>query len=377
MRQAKNPINYVVACGLAVACLWAGAAPAGAAASVYKVANYPVGATAGDAVAAKEQAMAEGQQGAFRYLLKRLVPVTAYKRLPKLSLSRIEDLIEGVSVRDEQNSSTEYIATLDFNFKSGPIQELLQSYGLAAIDQQAQVLTLLPVYAESEGGRTGLAEGQRLWRQAWSGLDLTNALTPVRIAVPGPSATNEVFLALATGDMQKFGIVAAESSAERLVIALATPSDDGKKLSVQLIGRDWTGDLLLKRTYSIYYEDLSYTSELAAIIALGVLEGRWKSRFGASGGTATAAATPGDWAVSGPQVRLRATYASLEEWQQIRQRLAQTPGIENLQIGQLSARGAEVSFGFAGSIDSLRPTLAAQGLAIEELGGQWLLRLQF
>lgn len=360
----------------------AGAGPAAAANSVYKVGNYPVGATAGDAVTAKAQAMAEGQQGAFRYLMKRLVPVTSYKRLPKLPLNRIEDLIEGVSVRDEQNSSTEYIATLDFNFKSGPIQELLRSYGLPVIDQQAQVLTLLPVYAaaEAEDGaaKTGLAEGQRLWRQAWAGLDLTNALTPVRIAVPGPSATNDVFLALAKGDMRKLGVIEAESSAERLVVALATPSADGAKLNVQLIGRDWTGDLLLKRDYSIYYDDLAYTSELAAIIALGVLEGRWKSRMAATdGGIAAAVSAPADWSVSSPLLRLRAEFASLEEWQQIRQRLNQTPGIENLQIGQLSARGAEVLLGYPGGVDALRAALAVQGLAIDDLGSQQLLRLKF
>src|SRR4051812_47492206 len=50
----------------------------------YTVANYPVDATAANAVAAKDQALAEGQQAAFRSLLKRIVPVTAYKQLTKV-----------------------------------------------------------------------------------------------------------------------------------------------------------------------------------------------------------------------------------------------------------------------------------------------------
>ncbi len=44
---------------------------------VYTIANYPVEATAKDAVAAKEKAHADGQQAALGALLKRLVPVTA------------------------------------------------------------------------------------------------------------------------------------------------------------------------------------------------------------------------------------------------------------------------------------------------------------
>ena len=48
---------------------------------VYTVGNYPVDAQAANAVAAKDKALAEGQQAAFRSLLKRVVPVTDYERL--------------------------------------------------------------------------------------------------------------------------------------------------------------------------------------------------------------------------------------------------------------------------------------------------------
>ena len=59
-----------------------------AADNVFTVANYPVEAQAENAVAAKEKALAEGQQAAFRSLLKRLIPVTAYARGKRLDRSR-------------------------------------------------------------------------------------------------------------------------------------------------------------------------------------------------------------------------------------------------------------------------------------------------
>src|SRR5262245_16131822 len=85
------------------------AGPCAADDDVYTVGNYPVDADAGNAVAAKEKALAEGQEAAFRSLLKRLVPVTEYDRLKRLSALKSGGFFEGVSVRSERNSSTRYI----------------------------------------------------------------------------------------------------------------------------------------------------------------------------------------------------------------------------------------------------------------------------
>ena len=92
--------------------------------AVYTVGNYPVEATAANAVAAKDQALADGQQAAFRSLLKRLVPVTAYKQLTRVSDVKAGDLVSGVSVRSERNSATDYIASLDFSFQADAVRAL-------------------------------------------------------------------------------------------------------------------------------------------------------------------------------------------------------------------------------------------------------------
>ena len=97
--------------------LAAGASDRAAAAptdTVFTVANYPVEARADNAAAAKDKALADGQQAAFRSLLKRLVPVTAYARIKRLAGVKAGDLVDGFRVRSERNSSTDYIASLDF-----------------------------------------------------------------------------------------------------------------------------------------------------------------------------------------------------------------------------------------------------------------------
>ena len=95
----------------------------------FTVANYPVEATDKNAVAAKERALADGQNAAFRSLLKRLVPVTAYKQLARLSSVKAADMVSGVAVRSEQNSSTAYIASLDFSFQPEAVRSVLQREG--------------------------------------------------------------------------------------------------------------------------------------------------------------------------------------------------------------------------------------------------------
>ncbi|MEO1544492.1 MAG: hypothetical protein AAFR75_10805, partial [Pseudomonadota bacterium] len=77
----------------------------------FTVSNYPVFATAKDAVTAKRSALREGQDAAFRSVLKRIVPVTAYRQLRTLPRIEASRFIDGMSVKSEQNSSTEYIAT--------------------------------------------------------------------------------------------------------------------------------------------------------------------------------------------------------------------------------------------------------------------------
>jgi hypothetical protein len=357
--------------------------PSARAASPYVVGNYPVEAAAADAVSAKAQGLAEAQKGALRYLLKRLVDVSAYRQLPTLAPAAVEAMIESVSVRSEQNSPTEYVATLDFGFRAGAVRQLMQKAGLPFIDKQAPLLTVIPVYAApAASGAVAVSptEGQRIWRQAWIGLDLGHALTPIKLAVAGPSSTNENFLKLAAGDRSKLGIVQAESSADKLLLAIASPSPDGRKLNVTLIGEDWTGALDLHRTYSLYYNDTSYTAEFAAVIALGVLEGRWKKSQGlastADGSeelTWTTTAASGSTAAL-QSVRLTAQFASLQEWQLMRSRLGQIAGPQNLQVGALSARGAEVQVAYPGGASALQQRLADEGLALSDAGGRLVLR---
>ena len=129
---------------------------------MFTVGNYPVDATPANAVAAKQKALADGQQAAFRSLLKRLVPVTDYDRLKRLSQLKSSGFLEGVSVRCERNSSTRYIANLDFSFRADSVRAVLQQEGIPFVEEQARDIIIVPVVRNADGSvDTGAAA--RAW----------------------------------------------------------------------------------------------------------------------------------------------------------------------------------------------------------------------
>lgn len=353
-----------------------GAIAAAPADKPFTIGNYPVEATAADAVTAKEKALADGQQAAFRSLLKRLVPVTAYKRLDRLKTVKADVLVDGVSVKSERNSSTKYIANLDFAFQPKAVRELLRREGVPFVDLPAPVIRVVPVYQAPAAGQgtppTALvqAAGQKAWTDAWTGLDLEHALAPVKLEVLKPAIHSDT-LQMMTGDGDGGGlrIVTREYATDLVLVALAEPDLGSKKLNVTLMGRDAVGQFALKRSYKFQADDFSFTTELAALVALGTLEGRWKAlKARPSVGGGLAGSNPLQ------PVQMTIEFRSLQELQAIRRQVAETPGVEDLQFGGQSGRTAEVALRFPGGGGQLADSLVSQGLNMRENGGTWLLR---
>jgi hypothetical protein len=352
----------------------ANAAYAGADAP-YTVANYPVDATAANAVAAKDQALAEGQQAAFRSLLKRIVPVTAYKQLTKMVGVKAADLISGVAVRSERNSATDYIANLDFSFQADGVRAALSSQGIPFIDEQAPAVTVIT--SQLQGNPPTASNDTSLWRHAWTGLDLQHTITPVIIQDLKPTIHADTVAMLLAGDDNGLRILNDEYGTTLIVMAVCETDISAKKLIVTLAGRDAVGPLLLKRTYPILNGDLDYTSQLAAVVALGILEGRWKAVKSQGREVAASSDTP-VWAAStsgnGEDVSFVAQFVNSTQWDQIRTKLLDTPGVDALEISSVSDRNADVSLKFPGGARSLANALGSRGLSLVDTPEGWFLR---
>jgi hypothetical protein len=167
------------------------------------------------------------------------------------------------------------------------------------------------------------------------------------------------------------------------VLAIFETDLSAKKVLVTLTGQDAVGPFVLKRTYRVSDGDLGYTSELAAVVALGVLEGRWKSvKSHASEGGAQAALPPAapSWSAaapassSGEAVAFVAEFNSLAQWNDIRTQLLDTPGVDDLNISTMSARSADVALRFPGGAHGLANAVGGRGLSLLNSGAGWVLR---
>jgi Uncharacterized protein conserved in bacteria (DUF2066) len=232
------------------ACLIGAATATGALAAAgdkaYTVGNYPVDATASDAVTAKERALSDGQQAALKSLFKRLVPVTAYPRLAKLKGLKGADYIDGVSVRKERNSSTQYIANLDFAFQPKAVREILRREGIPFVDTQAPPVLIVPVYVAPTTNTTvpaalSAATGQKVWTDSWKGLDVINSLTPVKLEALKPIISAETLKGIVAGQESSIRLLANEYNSELALVAIAEPDLQTKKLTVTIAGRDAVG----------------------------------------------------------------------------------------------------------------------------------------
>ena len=347
---------------------------AAAADKPYTVGNYPVDATAIDAVAAKEKALADGQQAALKSLFKRLVPVTAYPRLAKLRGLKAGDYIDGVSVRKERNSSTQYIATLDFAFQPKAVREVLRREGSPFVDLQAPAVLIVPVYIAPPTNTTvpaalNLASGQKTWMDSWKGLDLTHALTPVKLDVMKPVIHAETLKGIVAGQDNAIRILTNEYNSELALVAIAEPDLQTKKLTVTIAGRDAAGVFTLKRTYRYLINDFSYATELASLVALGTLEGRWKA-------IKSRPSIGRSFTGSGPPapVQLTVEFSNAADWPDLRRQIAETPGVEDIRYAGISGNTADIALRFPGGGEGLAESLAAVGLNMRNVGGTWVVR---
>ncbi len=359
---------------------------------VFTVGNYPIEARAADAVTAKDRAIADGQQAAFRSLLRRIVPVTAYNRLSRMRAVKAATLVDGFSVRSERNSSTEYIASYDFIFQAEAVRRLLDRENIPFLDRQAPQVTLLPIYrAPADPGTPEIytdTRGSDSWLYAWKGLDLANSLTPLTLASLKQEVHPDAIKAALEGDLAAVRTIAKEYQSDSMLVAILEPDLNQKKVRVTLAGRDAVAPFVLKRTYRLDGPDLTYTAELAAVIAMGVLEGRWKAinvRGGdrvvlSAGGGSPSDITrpqpivrPGEAVSADGAMKISVEFRNMGEWQQISRRLSETPEISELDVEGLSSRGARITLRYPSGPQNLAVTLAQQGLILRSADQGWVL----
>ena len=344
----------------------------------YTVSKIAVDVTAKNAVAAKAKAMADAQKRGIDTVLRRVVPFSFSAKLPDLQPQQVETLVNGMAIRKEQYSTTRYIATLDVIFNEQGVKELLTSLGIPTSEERAPMISVLPLVIDGNKVKS-LNEP---WRQAWLDLDLSHGLTPANVLQPRPELEAGMVRAVLAGDAGAFAAVQRDYGSAPLVIAVGQKVEGGRFVT-RLAGTDGVGRINYGRSDKLA-GTVPKAAQDAASFAYAVLENRWKATRAApdpvaapvnyeEGGTPPPQAVP-QQGEPGRLVTAVVVFAGLKEWQQIRGRLAQVPGLQRLEVNSLSARTASITFDYAGSLGHLQQVLGQSGFSFENREEAFVLR---
>jgi hypothetical protein len=345
----------------------------------YTVSKIAVDVTAKNAVAAKANAMTEAEKRGLDTVLRRIVPVSFYPKLPDLQPEQIEGVVNSISIRKEQYSTTRYIATLAVIFNEQAVKDLVTSLGLPTSEEQAPTISILPLVIEGNQVKSGVNDA---WRQAWLNLDLTHGLTPANVLQPRPELEVGMVRAVLAGDTSAFAAVQGDYGGAPLVIAIGQPADGGQFIT-RLAGTDGVGRINYGRSDKFGGAPPKAAAQQAASFAYAVLENRWKATRTSPDQVAPVRYEEGMPPQAPPQkgepgrlVTAVVQFGGLKEWQQIRGRLAQVPGLQGLEVNSLSARTASITFDYAGSLGRLQKVLADSGFSFENGEENFVLRVR-
>ena len=347
--------------------------------SLYEVAKISVDVTAKDAVAARDQGMAEAQMRAVKIVLQRLLPLSAQDQIPEFTPADIEGLVNGVSIRSEQNSTTRYIATLDVSVSEPGIKKLLQDQAIPYSESRAPSISILPLVI---AGGSVKSEGGEGWRQAFEQLDLAHSATPATILRLRPGLSLDTVKAVLAGDAQALASMQADYGYGPLVLAVGEAAKG--EFVTRLAGTDSVGVINFGRSDKLSADAQTIAREAAAT-AFGIIENRWKVSQAPEASPTDVKYEEGAGAPAAEQgaapkgevprnVVAQVEFSSLKDWQDIRGRLMNVAGIEALEVNTLSARGASVTFDYAGSLGHLQEVLGQNGFEFGDREGTFVLR---
>lgn len=350
----KSAIATLLAAGMFFAFC---AAPAYAG-DIYTVSGVHVDVTAATALEARTNAQTSAQRLAFATLVRRLTLPEDWANLPSADDATLQRAVRSFSVNNEKASSTRYIADLTVAFIPATVQQLLTARGLAYSEVQAKPTMLLAVF-EKPGLRL-FWEDPNPWRDAWNHQDLSNSIAPVILPLGDVEEFGMVTTAQAvSGDQAAFAALAARYGATDTAVALASADASGTKVSVTL--KQFAGNAAPIVTTKVYTGATPEEAlNLAASGSLETLALKWKRDTVIRGGV-------------GGNLVADARFNGLSDWEMIRRTLASSPYVADLDVQGISAGGAEIAITYKGTSDKLAEALAAQGVALTQNEGAWLL----
>ncbi len=323
----------------------------------FTVNGVDVNAAAATAVAARDNAIAEGQGRAFATLMERLVTPSQRNLLPKVKGS---DYVRDFSVDKERVDGNRYIATLTVRFVPSAIRGLLSNAGIAMQEQPRSAHTLLLVPVWQPAGQTPLVwEGTSPWKPLWK-----PTTTPdVSVTLAKGSHDDQYLLPTAqaaAGDIPHLQALGAQYQTGEVMAVIATPEDNGNRINITLATTPGTARPFLSMSYPRQEGETpdALMQRVADAVHQSILESYQQTGNGAVAGF-------GSLGGAELKVPVLINLNGLPDWVKTRSLLSRMAMLQNWEVASLSRDEAALTLNVRGSEEQLLESLKSQGFRVD------------
>lgn len=326
----------------------------------FTVRGIEVDVTAESAAAARDRALLEAQRKAFDQLLLSLASPGDVAALPPLSEDAISDMVLDFEVLSEQTSSVRYIGEFAFRFQPEPVRRYLEQSGASYAVRSSRPALVLPVLT-TEGSSLLWEEGNA-WLEAWSRTPVSGTLVPIAVPLGDLEdiATVDAQRAL-NGESAALQAMSDRYGAGEVIVAEARPSIDEATGAARLTvsaKRYGPGGLAGEMRDELGGQDgeagLPALYAQAAQRVTDFVQAEWKQENLVS-------------STVEQHLDVAVPLTSLEEWIELRRRLAEVTVVRRADLLSLSREEARLDLVFIGDQGQLSRALARRSLVLDQV----------
>jgi hypothetical protein len=353
-------------------CLGLAANPAQAAGpvetSIFAVQGIDIDVTDKDAASAKQKALVDVQVKAFRALAGRQGSARLSEDVAAFEPKTIMPYLKSLSVEEESVAPGRYIGKFTVRFLPEKVKEFYQRYGIEVPDDQGPPLLLIPVWEEN--GQIALWQDNP-WRTAWQFLKAEQSPVPIIVAL-GDAEDQKILKPedVLANEPVKMEAIRRRYDVKYIVIAHASPSVT-QGIAVKIDGETAIGRVRIDKTYGADAPSVQEAANQAVSRFQGLMEDKYRRD---QAKLAAAKQAERDANSNTPKSLPAAVpFSSPSQWNAIRARILQIPGVVGVDVSTLGTDGAVIRLLYRGDEDSLVGSFQAAGLNFVRVGNTWVI----
>ncbi len=332
---------------------------------LYTIQGVEVDVQADTAAQAKKQAITEANVKAFTAFAQRVGSDQAVlDEIAKIPPKDIDAMLNSLSIEEERAGPGRYIGKLTIRFLPDKARAVMNRLDVSYSEKIAGRTVIVPVWRAADGSWQIWEDNP--WRTAWLSLRAENALVPVIVPLGDLTDTSTLTPELvAADDASALEALRLRYDAEAALIAYAQPVGEDTVQAV-ISGDSPVGKLAFDQNYAAENGGgITEATQLAALRFHEVMLQRWKK---------LTEERPITRALPIATLPVAVSFYSNDEWTNLRSRILATPGVSGVDISTISQGGAMVQLSYVSAFEQLRQSLWASGLALQNVGGTWVLQ---